>query len=59
MGDLRGPGPHIPVGWEAGKTPRGPFPIGRGLPRAGQGRAGLSQFPGSWTLFLAENKRRG
>lgn len=34
--DPTGPIPHIPVGGGAGKTPRGPFAVGGGLPTAGQ-----------------------
>lgn len=59
MGDLTGPGPHIPAGCRAGKTPRESFPTDRGLPRTDEGRAGLSQFLGSWIVFLAGSTGMG
>lgn len=59
MGDLIGPGPHTQAGCRAGKTPREPFPTDRGLPRTDEGRAGLSQFLGSWIVFLAGSTGMG
>lgn len=58
MRDLTGPSPHISVGGRAGKTPRRPFLVGGGLPKAGQGWS----VSGSRLLdrvFFAGSKAKG